>query len=156
MPRLMRIWRTTEADGFNREADTDQVAAEGQQPTVCGPETKEPEPEYIANTRGDGVRGRGRGGRSVTQPPRRDVARRPSSKQSNSSQRNEKTLIGVRRPRVYPHLPRRGRRRALSFPRSPRGALFPSPAPQGIPRVASACKTLASQPRREGGVLHAP
>mgnify|MGYP004260166633 CR=1 FL=1 len=35
-----------------------------------------------ANTRGDGVRGRGRGGRSVTQPPRRDVARRPSSKQS--------------------------------------------------------------------------
>ena len=34
MPRLMRIWRTTEADGFNREADTDQVAAEGQQPTV--------------------------------------------------------------------------------------------------------------------------
>ena len=34
MPRLMRIWRTTEEDGFNREADTDQVAAEGQQPTV--------------------------------------------------------------------------------------------------------------------------
>ena len=31
-----------------------------------------------------GVRGRGRGGRSVTQPPRRDVARRPSSKQSNA------------------------------------------------------------------------
>ena len=27
---------------------------------------------------------------------------------------------------------------ALSFPRSPRGALFPSPAPQGIRRVASA------------------
>ena len=36
MPRLMRIWRTTEADGFNREADTDQVAAEGQQPTQLG------------------------------------------------------------------------------------------------------------------------
>ncbi len=35
-----------------------------------------------ANTRGDGVRGRGRGGRSVTQPPRRVVVRRPSSKQS--------------------------------------------------------------------------
>ena len=34
MPRLMRIWRTTEEDGFNREADTDQGAAEGQQPTV--------------------------------------------------------------------------------------------------------------------------
>ncbi len=30
MPRLMRIWRTTEEDGFNREADTDQVAAESQ------------------------------------------------------------------------------------------------------------------------------
>ena len=30
----LRIWRTTEADGFNREADTDQVAAEDQQPTV--------------------------------------------------------------------------------------------------------------------------
>ena len=34
MPRLMRIWRTTEEDGFNREAATDQVAAAGQQPEL--------------------------------------------------------------------------------------------------------------------------
>lgn len=34
MPQFKRIWRQSLEDGFNREGDTEMVAAEGQQPTV--------------------------------------------------------------------------------------------------------------------------